>query len=176
MKSKKNQKNCKTSWKCRKQVQKLLYTIFAKNLLKKFSNSENKENRKKFSEEFISHQRVTLDSQNAAETTLPWFLKNKNRNSFTRSSKGLGKNITLPKKIPSITSGEHVECRFFNPAKNLLSAVRKYYSKCENHFKNFRMSSFISHIFLDRQNGTLTGVPKFFPKSKNFSFPQCWTK
>ena len=85
MKSKKNQKNCKILWKCRKQLQKLLYTIFAKNLLEKFSNSEIEETRKKVSEEIISHQRVTLGSQNAAETTMPWFLKQKQQQFYSKS-------------------------------------------------------------------------------------------
>ena len=40
---KKQQKNCKTSWKCRIQLQKLLYTVFARSLVNFFSSFENEE-------------------------------------------------------------------------------------------------------------------------------------
>ena len=36
------------------------------------------------------------------------------------------------------------------------------------------MSYFISHVFLDRQNGTLTVMPKFFPKFKKTFLRQYW--
>ena len=167
-KSKNYQKNSKTSSKCRKQLQKLLYIFVDKNLVKKFSNSEIEEKRKKFSE-IISHQRVLLDSQNAAETTLPWFFK-KNLNSFTRSAKVLRKNMIIPEKIHSIISAEHVKCRFYNPAKNLSSPVRKELLKMRKKDEKFPNEFFDQSCFSGQSEWNFDRSAEVFPKvQKNFS-------
>ena len=135
------QKNCKISWKCRKQLQKLLYMFFAKRVVKKFSNSEIEEKRKKIPKKFFLIKESLWTRRMQLKQHCHGF-PNKGPISFTRSPELLGKkNIIIPKNVRSITSAEDVECCFYNPAKNFSSAVgkellkmRKQYKKKPNEF------------------------------------------
>ena len=138
---KKHPKNCKILWKCRKQLQKLLYMFFAKRVVKKFSNSEIDEKRKKIPKKFFLIKESLWTRRMQLKQHCHGF-PNKGPISFTRSPELLGKkNIIIPKNVRSITSAEDVECCFYNPAKNFSSAVgkellkmRKQYKKKPNEF------------------------------------------